>query len=87
MDFSASKCKGYWLHKFLTIKDNGEYVLERCARCGERNVIKVVAQQLDVVRYSKLHMREFIIPQHRLYLHEFIKKTMNRAARRANQYG
>ncbi len=87
MDFSASKCKGYWLHKFLTIEDKGSDVLERCARCGKRNVIKVVKQQLDVVRYSKKHMREFIIPQHRLYLHEFIKKVMNRSQKRAAQYG
>lgn len=73
MDFSASLCKGYWLHKFLTIKENGDDVLERCTRCGKRNILKIVAQQLDVVRYSKQHMREFLIPQHRLFSREFKK--------------
>lgn len=83
MDFSASKCKGSFLHKFLTIENHEEGVLERCTRCGKRNVSKVVKGQVDVVRYSKVHMREFLIPQHRLFLREFQPATMNRAQRRS----
>lgn len=71
MDFSASKCKGYFLHKFATLKDNGEAVMERCVKCGKKNVVKVVKGQVDIVGYSRKHMREFIIPQHRLFAHEF----------------
>lgn len=73
MDFTASKCRGTYLHKFITIKDNGEFVFERCVRCGKRNIVKVVKGQVDVVRYSKKHVREFLIPQHRLWGHEFIR--------------
>lgn len=74
MDFSASKCKGTYLHKFVTLKDNGNDVLERCVKCGKKNVIKVSQGQVDIIRYSKLHMREFLIPQHRIFAHEFTKK-------------
>lgn len=73
MDFSASICKGSWLHKFITIKDSGSNVLERCTKCGHRNIVKVVKGQVDVVRYSKQHLREFLIPQHRLFNKEFKK--------------
>lgn len=83
MDFSASKCKGIGLHKFASLKDGGDAVLERCMKCGEKNVVKVVKGQVDVVRYSQRHMREFLIPQHRLFLHEFQPATMNRAQRRS----
>lgn len=73
MDFSASRCKGTYLHKFLTIKNNSSDVLERCSKCGKRNIIKVYNGQLDIVRYSKQHLREFLIPQHRLFNKEFQK--------------
>ena len=71
MDFTPSKCKGVYLHKFITLKDNGSDVLERCTKCGKKNVVKVVKGQVDIVRYSQQHMREFIIPQHRLFAREF----------------
>lgn len=83
MDFSASKCKGIGLHKFATLKDNGDAVLERCVKCGEKNVVKVVKGQVDVVRYSQRHMREFLLPQHRLFAREFPASPMNRAQRRS----
>lgn len=72
MDFSDSKCrKRPWLHKFITLKDNGDAVLERCVRCGEKKVIRVVAGQVDIVRFAKHHAREFLIPQHRLFAREY----------------
>lgn len=73
MNFDASKCRGSWLHKFATVQDKGDDVLERCLRCGHRNVIKVVKGQVDVVRYSRQHVREFLIPQHRLFNREYQK--------------
>lgn len=71
MDLSASQCrKSPFLHKFVTIEDKGD-VLERCVRCGKKNVVKVSKGQVDLVRYSKMHMREFLIPQHKLFTREF----------------
>lgn len=84
MDFSASKCRGVYLHKFATITDNGESVLERCVKCGKRNVVKAVKGQVDIVRYSQQHQREFLIPQHRLFGKEFQSYKKNRAGKRAH---
>lgn len=84
MDFSQSKCRKHpFLHKFATLKDNGSDVLERCVRCGKKNVVKVFKGQVDIVGYSRKHMREFLIPQHRLFAREFKPTLMNRAQRRA----
>lgn len=72
MNFDASKCrKTPYLHKFATVQNSGADVLERCLRCGKKNIIKVVKGQVDVVRYSRQHVREFLIPAHRLFAREF----------------
>lgn len=72
MDFSPSHCRKHpFLHKYVTVQENAGDVLERCVRCGKRNAIKTHNGQVDIVRYSKQHMREFLIPQHRLFAREY----------------
>lgn len=57
--------------------------MERCVRCGKKNVVKSVKGQVDVTRFARFHMREFLVPQHRLFGREFMPQKMNRAQRRA----
>lgn len=79
MDFSKSKCRGSYLHKFANVQATLDGVLERCVKagCGVKHVVKLVNGQPNVVEYARYHMREFLIPQHRLFHKEFskIKKT------------
>lgn len=80
MNFDKSKCKGSYLHKFLTIKAERGSVLERCVKCGQKHVIRLVNNEPNVVEYSRWHMREFLVPQHRLFGHEFQKINRTRYA-------
>lgn len=73
MDFSKSRCRGTYLHKFMTIDSKSDAVLERCIKCGEKHVIKLDKGEPNIVEYARVHMREFLIPQHRLFLREFQK--------------
>jgi hypothetical protein len=77
MIFLKSKCKGTYLHKFANINAKENAVLERCVKCGKRHVIRLVKGEPHIVDYARYHQREFLIPQHRLFLHEFqkIKQT------------
>jgi len=71
MNFYASKCRGSWLHKFSTISSTQDAVLERCVRCGKKHVIKLVKGEPNIIEYARWHQKEFLIPQHRLWGHEF----------------
>lgn len=73
MDFQKSFCKSGYLHKFVTIATKEDAVLERCVKtgCGKKHVIKLVNGAPNIVEYSRFHMREFLIPQHRLFDREF----------------
>lgn len=73
MDLSKSRCRGSYLHKFATMVAMSEGVLERCLKCGKKHIIKLVKGEPNIVEYSRWHMREFLIPQHRLFLKEFQK--------------
>lgn len=74
MDFSHSKCKGIWLHKFDLVADyQGRAVKERCARCGKEIVIKLHNGEADNNNYLKYHARQALLPQHSLYSHEYPK--------------
>lgn len=77
MTFDKSKCKGSYLHKFVAIFATSDATLERCVKCGIRHVIKLVNKEPNIVDYARYHQREFLIPQHRLFLHEYqkIKQT------------
>lgn len=75
MNFSKSKCKGIWLHKFDIVEEHhipNKAVKERCARCG-KDIIHVLDQNenADNNEYIKYHMREALVPQHPLFNHEF----------------
>lgn len=75
MDFSLSKCKGIWLHKFDLVADyQGQAVKERCGRCGKEIIIKLDTRGLaDNGTYLKYHARQALMPQHVLYSHEYPK--------------
>lgn len=75
MNFQKSRCKGSYLHKFVTIAATQDGVLERCVKagCGTKHVIKLVNGQPNSVEYARYHKREFLIPQHRLFNKEFKK--------------
>ncbi len=73
MDFSKSKCKGSYLHKFIVLGQREDSVLERCVKCGAKHVIKIVNGMPNTVEYARYHQREFLIPQHRLFKKEFQK--------------
>ena len=78
MNFDKSKCRGSYLHKFITLGQYDNSVLERCvkASCGVKRVVKLANGMPNPVDYARSHMREFLIPQHRLYYREFPKKTI-----------
>jgi len=73
MDFTKSKCKGTFLHKFVSLRAKEDAVEERCIKsgCGKRHIIKLVKGEPNIVEYSRWHQREFLIPQHRLFNKEF----------------
>lgn len=83
MDFSKSKCRGSYLHKFANIQATPDGVLERCVKtgCGVKHVVKLVNGQPNVVEYARWHCREFLIPAHRLFAKEFPKIGHRRYAR------
>lgn len=73
MDFSQSRCKTGYLHKFVAIPGTNDGVLERCIKpaCGVKHVIKLVNGAPHAVEYARFHCREFLIPQHREFKREF----------------
>lgn len=83
MNFSRSKCRGSYLHKFATISANNDAVLERCVKrgCGVKHVIKLVKGEPNPVEYARFHQREFLIPAHRLFANEYRKINYNRYER------
>lgn len=70
MNFNASRCRGTWLHKYILLDSKGNSVLERCVRCGKKLVVKLKNGVPKAETYAQHHMREFLIPQHRLFKHE-----------------
>lgn len=71
MNFNASKCRGTWLHKYYVISNTEEQVFERCLRCGKKLVFKLYNGVPKATLYAENHMREFLVPQHRLFKHEY----------------
>lgn len=76
MNFDKSHCKGINLHKFVSIRAKEDEVLERCVKagCGKRHVVKLVNGVPHTTKYAQSHMREFLVPQHRLYASEYGRK-------------
>lgn len=73
MNLSKSYCRnrGTRLHKFVSIASTNEGVAERCVKCGQKHVIKLVNGNPHITDYGRYHVREFLVPQHRLFLREF----------------
>lgn len=74
MNFDASLCKdGRWLHKYITLDSKYDSVLERCLRCGKKNVIKLVNGVPNNKEYIQHHMREVLFPQHPRFAKEYVR--------------
>lgn len=66
-----SECGNGWLHRF-NIKDQGfDYVQEICEICGQDEYFQIYNGRIDTINYGDLHMRQWLVPQHPLYYHEY----------------
>lgn len=74
MNFEASKCRGMWLHKYYAISNTESHVLERCLRCGKKLVLKLQNGVPKNILYASNHLREFLVPQHPLFKHEYAQR-------------
>ena len=68
-----SQCKNRYLHKFITVFEHPQGVLELCERCKKKNFIRVIDGRVDNVKYIKYHNREVLPPNHPLFLREYAK--------------
>ena len=73
MNLKPSNCRGSFLHKFITLAGTNDGVLERCVFCGKKHVIKLVNGAPHTVDYARHHVREFLVPQHRLFYKHYPK--------------
>lgn len=75
MDFTLSRCKGIWLHRYEIVAEYHfppDAVKERCARCGKEIVHKIDPKgNANNFEYLKNHAREALVPQHPLFAHEY----------------
>jgi len=71
MIFTASKCKSSWLHRFKIIAQYPEGVQERCEICHKKVFLRVINGKSNNTRYIASHMRQVLVPQHRLFIHEY----------------
>lgn len=69
--FTKSKCKGNWLHRMQIIGQYSEGVQERCELCHKKVFFRIINGKSNNTRYISYHMRQVLIPQHRLFNHEF----------------
>lgn len=75
MNFQLSRCRGAWLHKYATVNAKEDAVLERCLRCGKKHAFKLQNGVPKAEHYAQHHLREFLIPQHRLFAHEYARNN------------
>lgn len=70
-DWSNSKCKGLWLHRFEIAEQFNDAVVERCAICGKQKAFAVRDGRVNNLEYIAFHIRQVLVPQHNLYNHEY----------------
>ncbi len=71
MDFTLSRCKGTYLHKFEIIAQHEQGMLEMCDRCGKEVFFKVIDGKIDNNNYLNYHLRQALPKNHPLFNHEY----------------
>lgn len=71
MNFSASKCRGNWLHRFEVVGTSDAGVLERCEICHVKKSFRAVDGSINNRKYLSFHMRNALQKDHRLFAHEY----------------
>ena len=66
-----SRCKGSWLHDFKISGSYDSAIRETCSKCGKSIFVKVCDGRIDNLKYIKFHMKQVLLPQHPLFIHEF----------------
>lgn len=69
--WNNSKCKGSWLHRFVIGRQWNNGIEEICQICGKRKVFKEYDGRINNNEYISFHIRQMLIPQHRLFQHEY----------------
>ncbi len=69
--FTRSKCRGSWLHRFNMVARYQNGIQERCEICGKKVFFRVIDGKSNNTDYISYHMRQVLIPQHRLFFHEW----------------
>jgi len=73
LSWKESRCKSAWLHDY---KISGTYpsaIRETCNKCGKSIYIKIANERIDNLKYIKYHMKQVLMKEHPLYIHEYGK--------------
>lgn len=68
-----SKCKGIFLHNYQIIHQYPNAVKEICNRCGKMTIFRIENGRIDNNHYIAHHIRQMLVPQHKLYGNEYRK--------------
>ena len=71
LSWEKSRCKGSWLHRYELVEEHPNYAKEVCGICGKSVFFKICNGRIDNLAYIKYHLRQVLIPQHKLYYHEY----------------
>ena len=69
-----SICKGGWLHRYVLLRQNPEWVEEGCLICRKKVYYRIVDGKIDNLKYLKDHIRQALPKSHRLFKHEYPNK-------------
>ncbi len=72
--YANSRCKGIWLHRFALRIATDEVAVEQCEICGKRKAFLIKDGRVNNFEYGSYHMRQFLLPQHNLFKHEYPNK-------------
>lgn len=71
LSWQKSRCKGSWLHDYVIKNQYENAVQEVCLKCGKSIYFKECAGRINNLEYIKHHMKQILLPQHSLFIHEF----------------
>ena len=77
LSWGLSRCKGSWLHRYVIVDQHETCVTEACSLCGKRVYFKIYNGVINNLEYIKHHMRQVLVPQHNLFIHEFPESKYN----------
>lgn len=69
-----SQCLGSWLHRFVIANNYGDCVHEVCQICGQSQFFRIIDGQCNNLEYLDYHLRQALVPQHKYYSHEYLRK-------------